>query len=60
MEDVRLVRNLSRPRRISATATTSAKRYQKDGWLRRGARNLTTLVLYLLGVSPEKLAKRYG
>ena len=60
MEDVRLMRNLSRPRRIAATAVTSAKRYQQDGWFRRGACNLKTLALYFLGVSPEKLAKRYG
>ena len=59
MEDVRLVRRLSRPRRIKATATTSAERYETDGWFRRGFRNLTTLLLYFLGVQPEKLAKRY-
>lgn len=59
MEDVRLVRRLPRPRRLRATATTSAARYQIDGWIRRGVRNLTTLLLYFLGVRPEKLAKRY-
>ncbi len=59
MEDVRLVRRLSRPRRIGATAITSASRYEAEGWIRRGFRNLTTLFLYFLGVRPEKLVKRY-
>ncbi|WP_316014234.1 TIGR04283 family arsenosugar biosynthesis glycosyltransferase [Roseobacter sp. HKCCA0434] len=59
MEDVALVRRLSL-RALPATATTSAARYRRDGWLRRGARNLTTLCLYFAGVAPEKLADRYA
>lgn len=59
MEDVRLVRRLPRARRIGAVATTSADRFEADGWLRRGWRNLTTLMLYFAGVRPEDLAKRY-
>ncbi len=58
MEDVALVRRLPlRP--IEAQALTSADRYRRDGWLRRGARNLSTLILYFAGAAPDKLARRY-
>ena len=61
MEDVALVRRIGRRQiaRLDAVAVTSATRYAADGWLRRGWRNLTTLALYFLGVSPERLARRY-
>lgn len=58
MEDVALVRRLSLSL-IDATATTSATRYERDGWLRRGARNLATLAMYYAGISPARLAARY-
>ena len=62
MEDVALARRLGRGRlaRLGAAAVTSAERYARDGWLRRGWRNLTTLALYFLGISPDRLAERYG
>ena len=61
MEDVALARRLGRGRlaRLDAVAVTSAARYAAEGWLSRGARNLTTLALYFLGVAPERLARRY-
>ena len=59
MEDVALVRRLS-VRPLNAIATTSAIRYERDGWLRRGWRNLSTLALYYAGVSPHRLATRYA
>ena len=61
MEDVDLVRRIGRGRlvRLPTRAVTSAARYTAEGWLRRGWRNLTTLVLYFLGADPERLAKRY-
>ena len=61
MEDVILARRLGRARlaAIPATATTSAARYEAEGWVRRGARNLATLALFLAGVPPERLAGRY-
>ena len=59
MEDVALARRLpTRP--LEATATTSAERYRREGWLRRGARNLSTLALWYVGVAPERLARRYS
>lgn len=60
MEDVALVRALGRPLvRLDATATTSAARYQAEGWLRRGARNHWTLLRYLAGADPSRLAATY-
>lgn len=60
MEDVAIARRLrGRLRQMSATATTSARRYERNGWVRQGARNLTTLLLYFLGAQPQRLAERY-
>ena len=44
---------------LPGTVTTSAERYVRDGWLRRGARNLSLLTRYLAGANPEKLAGKY-
>lgn len=62
MEDVALVRAIGRRRLapIPHPIVTSAERYLRDGWTRRGWRNLTTLGLWFAGVSPERLARRYG
>ncbi|WP_323771216.1 TIGR04283 family arsenosugar biosynthesis glycosyltransferase [Antarctobacter sp.] len=60
MEDVALARRLgARLHPLPATAITSAQKYQQQGWLRRGARNLTTLARYLAGADPEALARSY-
>lgn len=60
MEDVALVRALrGQMRRIDAVAVTSADKYVRQGWLRRGARNLLTLIRYRAGWDPELLARRY-
>ena len=61
MEDVALARRLKRKRlvRLDAVATTSADKYRKQGWLRRGRRNLLTLLRYFLGAKPETLAASY-
>jgi hypothetical protein len=60
MEDVAMARRLKgRLRGLDATAITSAERYARAGWVRRGARNLATLAGYLAGVSPERLARFY-
>lgn len=61
MEDVALARALrGRLRMLPATARTSARRYEAEGWLGRGARNLLTLARYLLGADPARLAERYA
>ena len=60
MEDVALAHRLSgRLRPLDAIARTSAERYETEGWLRRSAVNLGTLVRYFLGASPERLVARY-
>lgn len=60
-EDVDLVRRLG-PGRIAmlkSRAVTSAERFRREGYLKRSARNLALLARYLLGDSPERLARRY-
>lgn len=60
MEDVALARALRGPMMmLPCEARTSAARYQRDGWLRRGTRNLWTMTRYRLGASPERLADSY-
>jgi len=60
MEDVSLARALKgRLAAIPANAVTSADKYRRAGWLRRGGRNLWTLIRYFAGVAPAKLAANY-
>lgn len=62
MEDVEFVGRLKRQgrlRHLTLELTTSARRWERDGWWRRSAGNLLILSLYSVGVSPERLAKRY-
>ncbi len=60
MEDVALARALrGRLREMPAIARTSARRYETEGWFRRGARNLMILVRFLMGADPSKLAEIY-
>lgn len=63
MEDVALMQALRRAgvplTALSARAETSAERYRRAGWVRRGARNLWTLARYFAGTSPEHLAQSY-
>ncbi|MFQ5624275.1 MAG: TIGR04283 family arsenosugar biosynthesis glycosyltransferase [Paracoccaceae bacterium] len=60
MEDVAIARALGgRVRMLSATVTTSARRYRKDGWLRRSWLNFTTLALFLASRDAETLVRRY-
>ncbi|MGI9369149.1 MAG: TIGR04283 family arsenosugar biosynthesis glycosyltransferase [Ruegeria sp.] len=59
MEDVAIVRALPRVILLKSCAFTNADRYVRSGWVRRGARNLWTLIRYFLGADPEKLAQAY-
>jgi hypothetical protein len=59
MEDVDLVRRLGGVHILAVDAVTSAARWRRDGWFRRSGRNLALLALYRLGVSPDRLARRY-
>ncbi len=61
MEDVALSRALRRRlQQLPVQASTSADRYARDGWVRRGTRNLLLLLRYRLGASPERLARAYA
>lgn len=62
MEDVDLVRRLKAAGRLwaaSAVVVTSARRWERDGWLRQSAINMSLAVRFLLGASPARLAQRY-
>lgn len=60
MEDVALARALrGQLVGLDAIAVTSARKYRDQGWFKRGARNLWTLVRYTFGASPEALAQQY-
>ncbi len=61
MEDVDMVRRLGSARIVflDSAARTSAARYRRDGYLRRGARNLFCLALYFLGMAPGTIARFY-
>jgi rSAM/selenodomain-associated transferase 2 len=61
MEDVDLVRRLGRRRLVAldAAAITSAAKWERDGWLRRSARNLCCLSLWFAGVAPHRIARIY-
>ncbi len=62
MEDVDLVRRIGRRRLValSCTATTSAARYRREGYVLRPLRNLFCLTLYFLGVPPRRILRFYG
>ena len=62
MEDVELIRRVGRRRLVflETEALTSALRYEREGYLKRGLRNLACLALYRLGVRAETIARLYG
>jgi rSAM/selenodomain-associated transferase 2 len=60
MEDVDLVRRLRSQGRLfrsTMPAVTSARRWERDGWVLRTARHLGLILLYFAGVSSERLAR---
>jgi len=62
MEDLELIRRLKRKGRIlilPSYVKSSARRYQKDGTLKRIIINKLVFFGYFLGVSPEKLSGWY-
>jgi rSAM/selenodomain-associated transferase 2 len=59
MEDVDLVRRLGRVRVLPVDAVTSSERWCRNGWFRRSGRNLSLVAAYYLGMSPERIARRY-
>ncbi len=60
MEDVAIAKRLKGRIDLLPTAiTTSADKYRRDGWIKRGTRNLHTLFKYKMGHAPEKLIETY-
>jgi rSAM/selenodomain-associated transferase 2/rSAM/selenodomain-associated transferase 1 len=62
MEDVDFVRRVKDSGRLlksQAVVTTSARRWERDGWMRRSARNVGLAARFLAGGSPAQLAQRY-
>jgi len=63
MEDVDFVRRLvvSGPVvELPLPLVTSARRWRRDGWFRRSARNVALVSLYFAGVAPARLARWYS
>jgi hypothetical protein len=63
MEDVDFVRRLRRRggrlEHADVPALTSARRWERDGWVRRTLENSLLMVLFLAGYPPERLRRRY-
>jgi rSAM/selenodomain-associated transferase 2 len=62
MEDVDFIRRLRRRGRLEhadVPALTSARRWERDGWIRRTVENVALILLFLAGWSPAWLARRY-
>lgn len=60
MEDVALARALrGQMALLDSVAVTSGDKYRRQGWMRRGARNLWTLVRYMAGADVDRLARQY-
>ena len=62
MEDADLVRRMRRRGRLRYSlvgVSVSARRWERDGWMRRTVLNLWILLLYLAGRSPDRLAASY-
>ena len=63
MEDVDLMRRVRRAGEkiciVKDRVRTSSRRWRKEGLVRCTLRNRTLMLLYMLGVAPEKLARRY-
>lgn len=60
MEDVAMSRALKgKLRGLPVTAVTGAEKFVAQGWMRRGARNLWTLVRFFAGADAQGLAAEY-
>jgi rSAM/selenodomain-associated transferase 2 len=62
MEDVDFIRRLRRHgglAHLQVPAITSARRWERDGWVRRSVENVILTFLYFAGHPPELLARRY-
>ena len=62
MEDIDFVRRVKQTGRLlhsRCVVTTAARRWQRDGWMRRSAHNMLMAAAFLAGTSASRLAQRY-
>lgn len=62
MEDVDFIRRVRKAGTLYHSplpVVTSARRWQREGWWRRSAKNVLLQLSFAAGVSPERLATRY-
>ena len=62
LEDVEFVQRLRRVGRLmhsDLSVRVSARRWKRDGWVRRSAENMMLVLLFLAGVAPDSLARVY-
>ena len=62
MEDLELVRRLRRRGPLTwsrVVMRVSARRWERDGWVRRSVLNVCLVGLFFVGISPAWLARRY-
>ena len=62
LEDVEFVQRLRRVGRLmhsDLAVRVSARRWKRDGWVRRSAENMMLVLLFLAGVAPDRLARVY-
>ena len=66
--DLPLMEDIDFIRRVRATGSlftsrsvviTSARRWERDGWFRRSAQNVSLAMQFVMGASPSQLAQRY-
>ena len=62
MEDVEIIRRIGMARlaRFDVKAITSARRYQRSGYIPRILRNFLCLILYFARIPPRWIARLYG
>lgn len=62
MEDIDFMRRVKETGRLlksQSVVITSARRWERDGWMRRSAQNVSLAMQFLTGASPAQVAQRY-
>ena len=62
LEDVEVVQRLRRVGQLmhsDLSVRVSARRWKRDGWVRRSAENMMLVLFFLAGVAPDRLARVY-
>lgn len=62
MEDIDFIRRVKKTGRLFTSPSvvmTSARRWERDGWFSRSARNMSLAIQFVMGASPSRVAQRY-